>query len=448
MIRERDYNTILSALRAAAKAVEVAASLVEPPPPQSPIRLESLLEAREPIEYSGRYSVEPIDPVYRLLSPKSIVLVQQQKLSRLGPAYFGVDSSSRSLSTLPGDFVVAAVAVSSSIDPLVCEHPPLEAGLSCGGGGEGFLYYLPNTLEPSEIPGGLGVSMANPAGHPYTRDYSLEQALDEARLRLENWALARVLPGIVEAVSQAGRLPVVLVDGPIFPLATALQNPRGVPREVYDAWRVLVSERVRVVRGLEEAGVPVIGVVKRLEHATIISRLASGIERLSSCLGGGGLYGDGAALLRYLSGCARRSPGSAYSSPRVRVRVEGLPVEGAGEKIVEYLIIPPGGLHWGPLGSRYYRLEYSPRTMGILEEHGIKASHLVIGDSAARGSREPITVRIADSRVKNITRSVRLLLASLAGGLGVPVSYDSLVEVESGWRAARARSGGASTRGW
>lgn len=427
--------SIVRALAATARGIiELSSNLKSLP---SPLKLDQLLEAREPLENTGPLRVEPLESPARLLTPRLLSSVQR-RLERHTVWTAAVDSSSRALDTPLGSVIVSGAAASANTNPHLAEVPSLE-GPSLPATPP-FIVLLPNT-GPGEaerlerlLPRGI-VGLRNPAGIPYDRDYSLEQALDEARLRLENWMLSGPLLEYVEAAVDAGVLPVVLVDGPLYPLVNALYSKSGVPESVSRAWKSLLRSRLEAVRRLEDAGGLVVGVVKRLDRATIIFRALEAWGG-GSCLPGGARYGDGAALLYYLERCARWVPGSVYGSPRFRVAPKGLGVE--AEKIVEYVVVPPGAHTPGPAGSRFYRLEYSYRTLERLNSLGLRGYMLLALDSVARGSLEPVTVKTCDWRSKMLTRALRQVLASATARAGVPVSYETGLEVGVGWRGRRS----------
>ncbi len=225
-----------------------------------------------------------------------------------------------------------------------------------------------------------------------------------------------------------------IVDGPVFLVARAVFDQVAV--KYRDSWRALLQDRLDSVRLLEDKGVAVVGVVKRVERSRLLS-VAAGIEALLSRCGlRVGAIGDRALIDAALRlGCFKWRPGSILRSPKLRVRLgEGL------EKIVEYVVVPLGGFNLSPATARVYRLEYTQRTLSILKSRGLEPVHVFLADSVARDSLEPVTIASSDRRSSSITRALRRMLASTLRAWGVPISYSSMVEVAEDWREALAGS--------
>ncbi|MCE4611838.1 MAG: DNA double-strand break repair nuclease NurA [Desulfurococcales archaeon] len=390
---------------------------------RSVLRLQDLLEARLSIEDAGMALAEVLEGQARLLMP-----LEAGRAHRVREPSFtlaGLDSSSRHLETPPADIVVGTVSA-TFWRGLGFDWPSL------GGGrlwlrGLPYIYILPN--DP-DLAGRLEVNFAttvNPAGRPFDPDYSVHQALDEMRVSLENWAL-KTLAG------EDLRPHALLLDGPVFLVARAVFDQVAV--KYRDSWRALLQDRLDSVRLLEDKGVAVVGVVKRVERSRLLS-VAAGIEALLSRCGlRVGAIGDRALIDAALRlGCFKWRPGSILRSPKLRVRLgEGL------EKIVEYVVVPLGGFNLSPATARVYRLEYTQRTLSILKSRGLEPVHVFLADSVARDSLEPVTIASSDRRSSSITRALRRMLASTLRAWGVPISYSSMVEVAEDWREALAGS--------
>jgi hypothetical protein len=383
---------------------------------RSVLRLDELLDARASAEDAGLADVEVYEEQARLLMP--LDSARGAEARRRGVRVAGVDSSSRHLETPPADIVIGAVAVSGSWGASYTWP-----SVSGGGGGPPFIYLLPNSPRASEaaaVEGGL-VSQRNPAGAPFDQDYSIHQALDEMRVTLENWALRSLSAGDGFAV---------LLDGPVFLVARAVFDQ--VPARYRESWRRMLEERLEALRALEARGIPVVGVVKRVERSRLLSSAAGAARLLARCGLEGGGAGDRAlvdAALR--AGCFKWRAGSVLRSPKLLVRLGA-----AGAKIVEYVVVPAGGYQLSPASARIYRLEYTEETLSLLRSVGLEPSHVFLADSVARGSLEPVTVALSDRRASALTRGLRRMLASALRAGGLPLSYSSLVEVESDWRGA------------
>jgi len=386
------------------------------------LRLSDALESRTPLEDLGEgLAVEVLEWSSRLLHPSRVPRGG-------GGIVVGVDSSARAVETPGANIIVGAVSVSSSVRPVLGDWPPV-FGPPLPMVDEPFIYVLPYGDPEPGWDAGVGVEARNPAGYPYGPDYSLEQAKDEVRVRLENAALASLLEAAREGVLGEGS--VVLVDGPLFLVAGALARP-GVPVEYRAAWERLLEDRVRLVRGLERLGVRVVGVVKRIDRA----RLFEGNPRLrglaASCVGEE-RFTDKMVLYRALDAphCSRRVPGRVYTSPPLLVRS----LAGA-EKVAQYLVVPVSRIRHTPEAAVYLRAEESLEAWRADREAGVRGPvHHVLLDSVVRGSLEPVTVKLSDQRAKEATMGLRQLVVLGALRGRVPVSYASEVEVAADWRA-------------
>ena len=390
---------------------------------RSVLRLQDLLEARLSLEDSGMAYVEVLEGQARLLMP--IDVGRAHRVRDPGFTVAGVDSSSRHLETPPADIVVGTVSA-TFWRGLGLDWPSL-AGGDLWGWGPPYIFILPN--DP-DLAGRLRVDYAstvNPAGKPFDPDYSVHQALDELRVSLENWAL-KALAG------EDLRPQALLLDGPVFLVARAVFDQVAV--KYRDSWRALLEGRLEGVRRLEGRGVAVVGVVKRVERSRLLSAAAGMEALLSKCGLRGGAIGDRALIDAALRlGCFKWRPGTILRSPKLHVKLgEGL------EKIVEYIVVPPGGFNLSPVIARVYRLEYTEDTLAALKSWGLEPVHVFLADSVARDSLEPVTIAASDRRSSSITRGLRRMLAATLRAQGVPISYSSMIEVVEDWREALAGS--------
>ncbi|MEB3852112.1 MAG: DNA double-strand break repair nuclease NurA [Desulfurococcales archaeon] len=408
---------------------------------QSPLRLSDLVELRAPLEDLGPDTVRVHEQTPHLLSPRSPAPSRRSPLSRGETVIAGVDSGSRALETPPAGIAVAAVAATLTA-PLARAGlrveailwPPIPPAPTAPLAGPPFIRVLPNWEGPEpELP--EFAASTNPAGARYGPEYSMAQALDEARVTLENWALRSLAAAVESAPPGEGRL-AVLVDGPVLLVPGALERP-GSPPAYREAWERLLSERLAAVERLEALGVPVIGVVKRVSRSRLLSR-ARGLEgRLEACLGP--LEASDEALIhRAYAACARRAPGRIYRSPILEVR------SAAGSKLAEYLVVPRGKWQVGPGSVVIVRLEYTPGSLELVREH-LRAEpyHVYARASVLAGSVQPLVIAASDRRARTAARAVARSLARELAVAGVPLSYES--EVEARIEALR---GGGGWRGW
>ncbi len=391
------------------------------------LRLDDLAGLRAPVEDLGiveAFVYESSSRPVRAVNPLPL-----RGMSHLGAPldFIGIDSSARHVETAAAGMIVSAVSVSGHGPVELADWPPVYEYEITVPPGPPFIRILPNTVEPSlpELP--PGVTVRNPAGLPYDRDYSMAQALDEARVELENWAISMV-PTFKRSSSRF----IVFVDGPLFTVPGALAEP-GAPTSVREAWRVLVARRVEAVRKVEGSGGVVIGVVKRLSRSRILSKAI----RNSACGDAEGQTDEFYMLRAIASQCTKWFPGQVYKSVKIGVRHSNLP--GVPLKIAEYVAIPPGAWHGGPRGLLLVRLEYTEESLKRLRAWGLEPIHAYSLASIALGSRLPLPLLASDRRARSISSALRKLIAVESMRIGIPLDYESLIE-EAGerWRRAAA----------
>lgn len=415
-----------------AKKMIRKASASNSPGLPSILRLDMALPARTPSEDMGDTRVEALE-----LYPRVLHTVRAPGISDLkNTIVLGIDSSSRIVDTPSATIIVASVSVTSN-KPLhngflsSGDWPPLYER-SIPGLREPFITVIPHS-DDYVIDGDDSVTNRNPAGIEYTEDYNLFQAMDEARVRLENKALL-ALADTLSSHKTRGEL-VVLVDGPLYLVTGALTRP-GIPQEYRTAWMHLYRERLKAVSMLEEAGARVYGVVKRIEMARLLHRDPTLEGLIRRCLGES-RYTDKLVLYKSLEKPACRKPIPpngmyALASSPLKVEYQGL----EAEKVAQYVVIPQP--RWAPNShaSRYYRVEESYSSW---EERGRRwnaykspAAGLLL-DSVARGSLEPLTIACSDRRAKSITAYLKQVMITEAARRNVPISYSNELEVYQAW---------------
>lgn len=204
---------------------------------------------------------------------------------------------------------------------------------------------------------------------------------------------------------------------------------KDVPPWLRDVWVKLLEGRIKAIRGLESRGVPVIGVVKRVEKSTILSR-TRGLEGIR----GDVLEGDRSVVLKLMATIDERVPGRIYVTPRIIVRTPQLPGIGVLEKVVQYVVIPPGKYQLSPPLVRVYRLEYTLRTLDILQGMGLEPDSVIGGDSVGKGALEPLSIRLSDMRASFLSYAFKKALLMNIISVGAPLSYWSLREAEISWK--------------
>ena len=384
-------------------------------PSRSVLRLEELLWVREPVEDSGEFTATLLEYSSRLL------IARRPYHGGVYVTPVGLDSSSRYLETPAADIVIGGVASMSSHGFTLVEWPSLELGYSPPAPHPVF-YILPGSGAQLDIDDPL-VSTVNPAGRSFDINYSVVEACDEMRFSLENWVLD-LIPDLFNNLKL--RNPVVLVDGPLYVVAKVLM--RDAPLWLRETWAKLLVARVNAIRKLEDMGVPVLGVVKRVERSTILSK-TRGLEGLR----GDVLEGDKSIVLKSMLAIDEKLPGRIYVTPKILVRMPLVTGVGVLSKVVQYVVIPAGKYQLSPELARVFRVEYTPRTMELLGELGLDPVDVVSFDSVAKGALEPVSIKLSDWRSSFITYVLKRSLSMNIIRIGVPLGYWSLREAELSW---------------
>ncbi len=407
-------SIVMTSLSRVVEAIRRASSASLTFVSRSVLRLEDVIWVREPVEDSGEFSASLMEYSSRFL------VARRPYRDSVMFTPVGVDSSSRHVETPVADVIVGSVAALSSLGSFGFEWPSVSS-LRYAGRLHPIFYILSNTGIQFSLEDPL-VSTANPSGRPFDINYSVGEACDEMRVSIENWAL-----DVLRELLEVHVNPVVMVDGPLYVVTKALT--RDVPVWLRSVWVKLLEDRVKAIRSLESRGIPVIGVVKRVEKSTILSR-TRGLEGLR----GDVLEGDRSIILKAMTAIGDRVPGRIYVTPKIMVRTPQLPEIGVLEKVVQYVVIPPGKYQLSPPLVRVYRLEYTLRTLDILHSMGLEPDLIIGGDSVGRGALEPLSIRLADLRASFLSHAFKKALLMNIISVGAPLSYWSLREAEIAWR--------------
>ena len=399
--------SLASSLRRALESIRGQGSSVEG---RRVLTLGSLLDL-ESVEDAGLFKSRLYEYSSRLLIPR---LISRDMPDGMNLA--AIDSSSRLVETVSRMLVITVVSVSSWSPLEVYDYPEVYRYPVRPGGLKPFIAVVPGGVFDFPLTG------LNPNGVEYGSGYDIYQVMDEWRVFMENWMLEDLIPRLASISGRGVRL-IVLVDGPLTLVPGVLANSHGFRVEA-DAWSRLLMDRVKALRLLEDNGIPVIGVVKRVEKSRILSSTPVLSDRVRECVGGD-MAGDRAILyMLQSSGCVKWSPGRLLTTPRIVVEPS---VGGAPDKIVEYILIPPGRWQASPHKSRVYRIEYTMGSLELLRSWRLEPHHVIALDSIYRGSLEPVTLKYSDRRAKMISRALRGVVARWLSINRIPVSYGSEV---------------------
>ena len=380
---------------------------------EGPIEDTSIVRARVEYHYS------------KLLIPRSF---RRESIESRRVLHVGVDSSSRIIAVPHALIVVGSAAASMGSTANSVAWPRLQGkGLDDG---PPFIALIP-LIDHGGAPASRFILVYDSQAARRGAGYGASRVSRELRVAMENWVLEN-LPNVIESMGrrfpQEGS-PVVMLDGPLF-MATPLgydpnSNGHGV------SWRRLMESRVRAVELLESMGIPVVGVVKRVENSTILSKTREFVERASRCVSEADAAADLALLYMALRSECGPSGSPIMFTPKISVEysVEWLP-----GKIVEYAIIAPSSWHRYSPRAKILRIEATRKSLELLSSMGLDPETVLAGDTIARGSQEPATILASDRLSKTVSNAVKkALVSSLLRG-DVPLTYDESRWVERLWR--------------
>lgn len=369
----------------------LARALREAPAPygRSPLRLADVLDVKESAEEAGRFTARPLERSSRPVLSRKVSVKQSVSV-------VGIDSSSRRVEASAADVVVASVAAHAPSLRLSAEWPSLSTNFSPRET-RPFIYVLPNG-EVREESDPL-ISFRNVLKERFTVDYEIEMAEDEARRSLEDWMMVEMM--------ERCRC-VLLVDGPIYFVSRAIY---GEHRRSDVSKRLLYS-RLEVLERLEKEGIPVIGVVKRVEKSNVLSMAL-----------GGGEETDVSLIMKALQ-LIRPEPGRVYVSPPFSISYPNLYLE----KISRYVVVPPGKHQSSPAlaaGFKIYRLETTKKSEELLSNMNVDMVDVFLYDSLLSGSTEPISIKASDMRASLLAEVVARELRTGLSLSGMYLSYET-----------------------
>ncbi len=319
---------------------------------------------------------------------------------------YGVDSSSRVIDTPYIFIAVGASTIVNRYRGFVIDYPSIDQ-IFRNNTKHDYIVVIP------EITGSLdslvelleekGFITCNPIGFRYTPRYSKYVVLDELRLMLENKVLEKALE--LDKISNS----YILIDGPIYytpPLVYQLNEMHGIVDDyikLYVAgWKKIIEKRINIINRLEkEKDVIVIGVVKRLSRSNILSRIDP--LNISSGKFNDEVYLSMITTMKYRSispkpyvfGPIIYDPGvTPISLPYKKLYYIGIP----RRKVI-------GGTDYR--NYMFFRIETITGKDSIIEP--------IIYDSIYAGSVIPLSILIADKRVKKITNGIVNYLLRMTG---------------------------------
>ncbi|MEM4758891.1 MAG: DNA double-strand break repair nuclease NurA [Desulfurococcaceae archaeon] len=304
---------------------------------------------------------------------------------------YGLDSSSRVVDTPYSFIAVGASTVLNRFNGFTIDYPDIN-DIYGEESKRFFTLFIPEFEagdEELDVLENMNIVTKNPAGYRYKPGYNKSIALDEFRLMLENALLREVL------VRDCFKDATLLLDGPLYIVPQYVniglkEMGNEVVKAYIDAWITLVSERLNILEKLfVEKNVISIGVVKRINKSNILSKTDPlGISK--SCLN------DYTYLSTYIERTSRTLNVKPLSiGPliyRQTILEKTLPLKKA-----IYIAVPKTLYSGGYRSYCFFRIE-SFEYVG--EEEILNP---ILYDSVLTGTTMPLTILIADNRVKKIT---------------------------------------------
>ncbi|MCE4614232.1 MAG: DNA double-strand break repair nuclease NurA [Desulfurococcales archaeon] len=335
----------------------------------------------------------------------------------------GLDSSSSIIRTPFFNLITITASASSTLIPEVYDHPEI------------YTYQIkPRIRQPYIIVGtdtelpeeGEGVTTRNPLGSPYGFKYTPERIADEYRSWIENWMLSDPIHQATRKLEKQNYKPIILLDGPLYqtPQLIAKMHLTG---EASSIWRRIVEDRINLIQAYEDIGIPVIGVVKRLEQSTILSHSQHYSKLVKGHCGVDLSYysppGDQALIHLLLNlGKCRYHIGEMMRTSILEYTPGGYGLP----KLFTYIVIPPS--IWSKRVSSYrsYRIEFTRKTMSILNGMNLTPCQVIYLETVRHALPIPFSIKLSDRRAGMLAQALRSKFRRMLSGMNVPFTYDEL----------------------
>ena len=402
-----------------------------------------------PLIYVGE--TEPENPVYKGARLIEILDFDKPDMSNKKWVTVGLDGSSRAIDT-PYMFIgLASTSIFSSILGEVFDHPALPAKYLLPKMNTPFIAIAPDFhLDNVEKNLEQYVYLRSPAGVLYDKSYNKSLILDELRTCLENKTIGHLANNIdyLNKVLNKYYYLTVLIDGPIYPVPILFKQhynmltknlpSRGRLDDYVVSWKEILKHRIEVLSLLEKQGIPVIGIVKRVETSRILLSTRNYIELAKdNNVWIGDLGNDQAFIDTLIKAFIRkgvlRQPhkvmyiGPIYIPPEATYLNHYL--DYVPEKIVYYVIVPVNKYGKEVFMYTLFRIEVTSNTHKILGDNNILS--IVLQDSVFYGTTLPISILYSDKRSKKISRSLANIIARDLERRGIPLTYDTIRAIEA-----------------
>ncbi|MCE4606876.1 MAG: DNA double-strand break repair nuclease NurA [Desulfurococcales archaeon] len=335
----------------------------------------------------------------------------------------GLDSSSTVIRTPFFNLVTVTASASSTLVPEIYDHPEIYTYQISPRFKQPYIIMGTDTELPEE---GEGVTTCNPLGTSYGFKYSPDRIADEYRAWIENWMLSDPIHQAARKLEETGYKPIILLDGPLYQTPQLIAKMH-VTREASSIWKRIVEDRINLIKTYEDQGIPVIGIVKRVEQSTILSQSQNYYKLVKAHCGVDLSYysppGDQALihLLLTLVKCRYRQS-EMMRTPLMEYQPGGYVLP----KLFTYIVIPPS--IWSNRVSSYrlYRIEFTHRTRSILSESMLTPQQVVYLETVKHGLPIPFSIKLSDKRAGMLAQVLRNKLRRMLSGMNVPFTYDEL----------------------
>lgn len=382
------------------------------------VRLDEFLEVRG--EISAKKTEFLGDNVLHYITPQK------------PPPILALDGSSRIVDTAYAFTTIATVSLISERFGVIMDYP--------------YLWFkYPVSLE--EEPPFIGVApeapniklklppyatQRSPAGFLYDPNYNRYQIVDEVRTNLENKVLrdGALKASLMEVFGLRHRL--ILVDGPLYHTPAAFINP-NVDGKYRVTWKKLIKERVKAIIENLEHGLAIVGIVKRFEKSTIITKSLDYLSKVSKVLGiDVSRSGSDLAAIDTIHHYAKKKkvleiPFKPYIIGPFLIKPSWVYIDipNTPEKVIAYTVIPKHP--YLDVGYKAFRVEVP---YVAYEKYGNSIFEWIIGDTVYFSTTLPYSLVLADSRCKKWSASLLLYLSRLYSEAKIPLTYESRLEVE------------------
>lgn len=353
--------------------------------------------AKSPIKRQPKVIQEDQDVAVKAVDGK---LVKQPVASWSG-GYTIIDGSSRRIRYATSTLFIGAVATYSTMTgelwgyPIPAEFKPRTKFLA--------LRSYSEVLKEVEKDG-VEVYVKSPAGDYYNEEYPEEDVASELRTALETWALENIQDSVV------------VVDGPVYFAYPGLFT--GSTPQI-KAQRELLKRRIEALEQHEL----VLGIVKRIEHANLLTRCNEFLEQAEKW----GVRAEGLPDVHIVESVARTLKmrtivlgpfKAAYKSSRLEAHIY------APDKVFWYVYVEEPYLY-----RRVFRIEVLDNQYKQYSETAESLALHLASRLSTRGL--PLYLEVVDKYAKKLSAATFLTIFNASIYKGITPTHDSYEEMRA-----------------